>query len=49
MGFWEGKCFNCIVIGTLIAIISLSIGTTVKENKKQKRIEKYKTQYQDSL
>jgi len=34
MDYWEGKCFKCIVIGWLVAITALSVGSGVK-NKKQ--------------
>jgi len=33
MGYWEGKCFFCYWIGAIVAIIGLSINTTVKETK----------------
>jgi len=49
MGYWEGKCFNCIIIATLIAIITLSVRAEVKERKRVKQVEKIQTQYQDSI
>jgi predicted ATP-dependent serine protease len=37
--YWDGKCFFCIFWGTLIAIVSLSTHSIVKEHKKEKRYE----------
>ena len=37
--YWDGKCFFCIFWGTLIAIVSLSTHSIVKEHKKKKRYE----------
>src|SRR5210317_2118545 len=47
--YWDGKCFFCIFWGTLIAIVSLSTHSIVKEHKKKKRYEhnaKGEDQYQ---
>ena len=49
MGFWEGKCFGCLFWGTLVAIIAISTNSEIKEQKRLKRIESIKTQYQDTL
>lgn len=50
MGYWEGKCFNCIIIGALIAIVSLTVRDVRKENKKTKyKVEQKRSSYQDSM
>lgn len=39
MNYWDGKCFMCYFVGALIAIVSLSTHSIVKEHKKKKRYE----------
>ena len=40
MGYWSDKCFMCYFIGALIAIVSLSTHSIVKQNKKKKKYHK---------
>mgnify|MGYP003109640686 CR=1 FL=1 len=39
MGYWADKCFMCYFIGALIAIVSLSTHTVVKQKKQQRKKE----------
>jgi hypothetical protein len=50
MNFWDGKCFNCIIIGTLVAIIGLTVRDIKKENKKTKhKVEQKRSSFQESM
>ena len=40
MGYWSDKCFMCYFVGVLIAIVSLSTHSIIKENKKKKKYHK---------
>jgi uncharacterized protein YneF (UPF0154 family) len=35
MSYWEGKCFFCLFLGTLVLIAGLSVGTAVSEKDQQ--------------
>ena len=40
MGYWSDKCFMCYFVGALIAIVSLSTHSIIKQKKKKKKYHK---------